>query len=617
MTTAGTDEESSVSHETGIPQPVHFIGVGGAGMSGIAAVLTALGVAVTGSDLKASRYTRHLEECGVPVRIGHEASQVGDAALVVISSAIPAANPELQEARRRGLPVLQRAEMLARIMATRRGVAVAGTHGKTTTSSLISHVLLRCDRRPTFLVGGDLNDVGSNAGVGAGEWLVAEADESDGSLLYLRPEVAVVTNVELDHHANYRCLADVRDVFRRFVALLPPGGRLVVARDAGADFLAGATEADVVWYGLDDADGAAGADLSALIERADDRGSVFEVRQGGERLGRVELRVPGEHNVLNALAALAALAHAGVGFDEAAPHLATFSGAARRYQEVGRHEGVVVVDDYAHHPTEVVATLKAARSGSYRRIIAVFQPHLFSRTRYLQREFGRALTLADEAIVTDIFPAREEPEPGVTGKLVVDAYLLERPAGPCSTCPPGRRRAPPPDAPASRRPRAHDRRRRRAARRRAAARGPRRPGVGRGRRRGVMSGARTRRRALATMALVVLIVAVPLGIYAWGRTSGTFRVRHIELLGARPAHARAGCRLALKRRLLGVNLFGVSTGRVRAALAAFPYVAELTVDRDFPDTLRVRMTEYEEAFWCMAGHRLFRQMSAAWRGEVR
>ena len=430
MTTAGTDEESSVSHETGIPQPVHFIGVGGAGMSGIAAVLTALGVAVTGSDLKASRYTRHLEEYGVPVRIGHEASQVGGAALVVISSAIPAANPELQEARRRGLPVLQRAEMLARIMATRRGVAVAGTHGKTTTSSLISHVLLRCDRRPTFLVGGDLNDVGSNAGVGAGDWLVAEADESDGSLLYLRPEVAVVTNVELDHHANYRCLADVRDVFRRFVALLPPGGRLVVARDAGADFLAGATEADVVWYGLDDADGAAGADLSALIERADDRGSVFEVRQGGERLGRVELRVPGEHNVLNALAALAALAHAGVGFDEAAPHLATFSGAARRYQEVGRHEGVVVVDDYAHHPTEVVATLKAARSGSYRRIIAVFQPHLFSRTRYLQREFGRALTLADEAIVTDIFPAREEPEPGVTGKLVVDAYLLERPGGP-------------------------------------------------------------------------------------------------------------------------------------------------------------------------------------------
>ena len=438
-----------MSHETGIPQPVHLIGVGGAGMSGIAAVLAKLGVAVTGSDLKVSRYTRHLEECGVTVRIGHDATQVGAAALVVISSAIPPGNSELQEARRRGLPVLQRAEMLARIMATRRGLAVAGTHGKTTTSSMITHAMLRCDRRPTFLVGGDLNDVGSNAGVGDGEWLVAEADESDGSLLFLRPEVAVVTNVELDHHANYRCLADVRDVFRRFVALLPPGGRLVAARGAGADFLAGETEAESVWYGLagdeanagaaklavgpaarrGSADGGA-ADLVAAIERVDDRGSAFEVRRGGQPLGRVELHVPGEHNVLNALAALAALEHAGVGFDEAAPHLSSFSGAARRFQEIGRRDGVVVIDDYAHHPTEVAATLKAARSGSYRRVIAVFQPHLFSRTRYLQREFGRALTMADEAIVTDIFPAREEPEPGVTGKLVVDAYLLERPGGP-------------------------------------------------------------------------------------------------------------------------------------------------------------------------------------------
>ena len=434
-----------MKQETGIPSPVHLIGVGGAGMSGIAAVLARLGVTVTGSDLKVSRYTRHLEEYGVPVCIGHDAAQVGDAALVVISSAIPPGNPELQEARRRGLPVLQRAEMLARIMATRRGVAVAGTHGKTTTSSMITHVLLRCERRPTFLVGGDLNDVGSNAGVGDGEWLVAEADESDGSLLFLRPEVAVVTNVELDHHANYRCLADVHDVFRRFVALLPAGGRLVVARGAGADFLAGETQAEITWYGLagagepvSAASAATGAgspargaaDLTAEIERADEQGSDFVVTRDGERLGHVTLRVPGEHNVLNALAALAALAHAGVSFDEAAPHLATFSGAARRYQEIGRHGGVVVIDDYAHHPTEVAATLKAARSGSYRRVIAVFQPHLFSRTRYLQREFGRALTMADEAIVTDIFPAREEPEPGVTGKLVVDAYLLERPGGP-------------------------------------------------------------------------------------------------------------------------------------------------------------------------------------------
>ena len=215
---------------------------------------------------------------------------------MVISSAIPPGNPELQEARRRGLPVLQRAEMLARIMATRRGMAVAGTHGKTTTSSMITHAMLRCDRRPTFLVGGDLNDVGSNAGVGDGEWLVAEADESDGSLLFLRPEVAVVTNVELDHHANYRCLADVRDVFRRFVALLPPGGRLVAARGRGNRLPGRRDRGRVVWYGLAAggrrrrepparpppaaASSDAAADLAAVIERVDDRGSVFEVRRG-------------------------------------------------------------------------------------------------------------------------------------------------------------------------------------------------------------------------------------------------------------------------------------------------------------------------------------------------
>lgn len=419
----------STTADAMLPQPVHFIGIGGAGMSGIAAVLARLGVRVTGSDLKVSRYTRHLAELGVPVAIGHREENLSDAAVVVISSAVPAGNPELQAARRRGLPVLQRAEMLARLMTMRRGLAVAGTHGKTTTSSMIAHVLHQCGREPTFLVGGELNDIGSNAGVGNGEWLVAEADESDGSLLFLRPEVAVVTNVELDHHANYRCLDEVHDVFRRFVSLLPPDGLLVLARGTGADFLATATQAAVLSYGLAD------ADLVAEVERADVEGCAFGVCERGEPLGHVELRVPGEHNVLNALAALAALAHAGVTLDEAAPHLATFSGAARRFQEIGRRGGVLVVDDYAHHPTEVEATLKAARAGRQRRVIAVFQPHLYSRTRYLQREFGRALTLADEAIVTDVFAAREEPEPGVTGKLIVDAYLTERPGGPVAYLP--------------------------------------------------------------------------------------------------------------------------------------------------------------------------------------
>ena len=408
------------------PQPVHFIGIGGAGMSGIAVVLATLGVEVTGSDLKTSRYTRRLGEAGITVTVGHDAANLGG---VVISSAIPEANPELRAARAGGLPVLRRAEMLARIMAMRRGIAVAGTHGKTTTSSMISHVLIKLGMDPTFLVGGELNDIGSNAGVGDGEWLVAEADESDGSLLYLRPEVAVVSNVELDHHANYGCLDDVHDVFRRFVALLPADGLLVVVAGSGGEELAGYTAARTVRVGID------AGDLQAAVTRVDDRGSEFSVAADGVELARVELRVPGEHNVLNALTALGVLRHAGVSPAAAAPHLATFSGAARRFQEIGRHDGVLVIDDYAHHPTEITATLTAARQGDHGRVIAVFQPHLFSRTRYLQREFGQALTLADEAIVTDIFPAREEPEPGVTGKLIVDAYLAERPGGPVSYLP--------------------------------------------------------------------------------------------------------------------------------------------------------------------------------------
>jgi UDP-N-acetylmuramate--alanine ligase len=414
----------STQRDRGLPEPVHFIGIGGAGMSAIALVLARLGAQVTGSDLKASRYTRLVEEAGVQVTIGHAAANLDDPALVVISSAIPATNPELREARRRDIPVLQRAEMLARVMAMRRGIAVAGTHGKTTTSSMIAHALHEVGLSPTFLVGGEVNDRGSNAGVGQGEWLVAEADESDGSLLSLRPEVAIITNIELDHHSHYACLDEVQEVFRRFVALLPSRGLLVLVAGGEAEFLVDESPAPVVMCGIER------GDLSAAILRVDDAGSKSLVRRNGEEVARLELRVPGEHNVLNALAALAVLEHCGVSPADAAPPLATFSGAGRRYQEVGRCGGVRVVDDYAHHPSEIAATLRAARSGGYRRVVAVFQPHLFSRTRYLQREFGRALALADLAVVTDIYPAREEPEPGVTGKLVVDAFLAERPAGP-------------------------------------------------------------------------------------------------------------------------------------------------------------------------------------------
>lgn len=412
-----------------LPQPVHFIGIGGAGMSAIALVLARMGVRVSGSDLKASRYTRLVEEAGVRVFVGHDAANLGEAAVVVISSAIPPTNPELRAARQRDVPVLQRAEMLARLMAMRRGVAVAGTHGKTTTSSMIAHAMHECGRAPTFLVGGEVNDRGSNAGFGEGEWLVAEADESDGSLLFLRPEVAVITNVELDHHSHYSCVNEVHDVFRKFVALLPSDGLLVLVEGGGGEFLAAGSPAPVTRCGI------GAGDLSAETVRVGDDGSESIIRRHGDEVARLVLRVPGEHNVLNALAALAALEHCGVPPAEAVTPLATFSGAARRYQEIGRHDGVRIVDDYAHHPSELAATLRAARAGGYRRVIAVFQPHLYSRTRYLQREFGRALTLADLAVVTDIFPAREEPEPGITGKLVVDAFLTERPSGPVAYMP--------------------------------------------------------------------------------------------------------------------------------------------------------------------------------------
>ena len=296
---------------------------------------------------------------------------------------------------------------------------------------MISHVLRQAGMDPTFLVGGELNDVGSNAGVGQGEWLVAEADESDGSLLYLRPEVAIVSNVELDHHANYGCLDEVHDVFRRFVALLP-GGR--PARPRGRERGRGAGRPDA---------GAGGHRRYRRRRPARRRRTRRRHRQRVHRARRRTARSsPASSCACRASTTSSTRSRRwpccgtpGVEPADAAPHLLTFSGAARRFQRIGEVGGVLVVDDYAHHPTEIAATLTAAMQGGHERVIAVFQPHLYSRTRYLQREFGRALTLADEAIVTEIFPAREEPEPGVSGKLIVDAYLTERPGGPVSFLP--------------------------------------------------------------------------------------------------------------------------------------------------------------------------------------
>jgi len=388
-------------------------------MSGIALVLHRRGCQVTGSDLKASRYVNLLEESGVSVAIGHQAENIDHPDVVIISSAIPQHNVELVEARRRGIEVVRRAQALAWLMQSGRGIAVCGTHGKTTTTSMITQVLVDGGLDPTFLVGGELNDLGSNARHGDGEFVVCEADESDGSILLLEPEVAVLTNVELDHHSHYLHVQEVEDVFRRFLERLPGHGLLVYHEgDPRVRSLAEGVGCRARSYGFDES-----AHYQAREVTSRSLGSTFEVWGDRSRLASVTLGVPGHHNVLNALATFATLCELGVDPKDIVPALAAFGGAVRRFQVKGERDGVTVVDDYAHHPTELRATLQAAKDGEWRRVIAVFQPHLYSRTEFLHKEFAEALLEADVAVVTDVYGAREDPLPGVSGKLIVDDLL--------------------------------------------------------------------------------------------------------------------------------------------------------------------------------------------------
>jgi UDP-N-acetylmuramate--alanine ligase len=393
---------------------IHMIGIGGAGMSGIAEVLHGQGHHITGSDLKESPYTRRLREAGVEVHIGHAPGQVGDAEQVVISTAIPSTNPELLEARRRSIPVVPRAAALARILEGGRSLAVAGTHGKTTTTSMITHALRALGEKPTALIGGELNDIGSNVVSGDSDLFVAEADESDRSLLYLKPQAAVVTNVEFDHPDFYASLDDVLDTFFRFVACLPPGGHLVTcADDPHCRSLAALAPCPVTTYGL------RGGDLRAEILSP----NTYVLFEEDRERGVVELGVAGRHNVLNSLAAAGVARWLGHDVYRAAGSLRDFGGVRRRFQLKGERGGVRIVDDYAHHPTELAATLEAARAtlAPEGRVVAVFQPHRYSRTRALYREFGEALTAADAVVVTDVYGAGEMPQPGINGKLIVDA----------------------------------------------------------------------------------------------------------------------------------------------------------------------------------------------------
>jgi UDP-N-acetylmuramate--alanine ligase len=379
---------------------LHFIGIGGAGMSGLALVAKALGATVTGSDRADSSYAERLRSAGIEPAIGHSAGGAPPAAEVVVSTAISPDNPELAAAREAGAQVLHRGDLLAEVARLKRCVGVAGTHGKTTTASMAAHVLVTTARDPAYLIGGELRSTGANAAWGAGEWIVVEADESDRSFLKLEPDLGVVTNVELDHHSTYRSPLEIEEAFAQFAARCGRVAAWVAAPLPSADET----------FGID-----AGS-LAARELALTGGGSRFVV-EGVE----VTLTVPGEHNVLNALAALAACRAAGVSLDEAAAALATFSGARRRFERRGRTaSGAEVYDDYAHHPTEVRATIDAARTLHPARVVACFQPHLYSRTAMLAREFGRALALADVVCVLEVYPARERAEdhPGVSGWLV-------------------------------------------------------------------------------------------------------------------------------------------------------------------------------------------------------
>jgi UDP-N-acetylmuramate--alanine ligase len=405
---------------------IHFVGIGGIGMSGIAELLANLGYEVSGSDAKRSDVTDRLARLGVAVSVGHDAKHVGAADVVVVSSAIRSDNPETAEAIRRHIPVIPRAEMLAGLMRLKYGIAIAGAHGKTTTTSMIALVLDRGGLDPTAVIGGRLSAFGSNARLGRGDYVVAEADESDRSFLKLSPAIAVITNVDREHMESYGSWDDLCQAFVEFANKVPFYGAVVAcADDPTVRSLLPRITRRMVTYGFERDDNApanvtaAGMTLEAFGSRAIVRSRTLDRRDG--TLGELRLRVPGRHNLLNALAAVAVGLEVGIPFERIAAALDEFAGAERRFQRLGEEQGVMVVDDYGHHPTEIAAVLAAARAGLDKRLLVVFQPHRYSRTQQLMADFGTALSTADEVVLTDIYSAGEPPIPGVT----VDALAAQ------------------------------------------------------------------------------------------------------------------------------------------------------------------------------------------------
>lgn len=396
-------------------QRYHFVGIGGIGMSGIAQVLLEKGYSVSGSDISKTATAEKLESLGATIMLGHNGTNLSATDVVVVSSAISINNPEVKTAIRRGIPILHRSEMLALLMNEKKGIAIAGTHGKTTTTSMVALMVERAGIDPTVIIGGIVDQFKSNAKTGQGDYLVAEADESDGSLVRLNPHIAVITNIEADHMDYYADINAIKSTFVKFLKKVRPDGLAVLCvDDRNVKCVAEHYHGRKATYGLNN-----GAEIKAINIEFSELGSTYTVINHGLEVGRFSLNVPGMHNIYNSLAAIAVGTEMGIGMDVIQSALLEFKGAKRRFQVISSSDSMTVVDDYAHHPTEIMATLSAARKiRGQGRIISVFQPHRYSRTKYFFDLYGRSFFNSDHVIVTDIYAAGEKPIPQISGELI-------------------------------------------------------------------------------------------------------------------------------------------------------------------------------------------------------
>lgn len=395
---------------------IHFIGIGGCGMSGLAFVLLDLGYKISGSDIISSKVTEKLANKGATIFKGHNKKNIEGANLIVISSAISKFNPEIKAALEKNIKIIKRAEMLARIMKHKYGIAITGTHGKTTTTSMISLLLEKGGYDPTVIIGGELNNIRSNAKLGRGNYIVVEADESDGSFLELNPHMAIVTNIEDDHLDYYKNIENIRKSFKKFIDKVPDDGRVVLCKDCdNVKKLIKEYKKNYISYGI-----STEADFMAKDIELNKLSSKSKIYWQNKKMGNLYLNLAGYHNILNALAAITVVHELGIGFNEIAEILETFQGVHRRMEVVANIDNkILIIDDYAHHPTEIMTTLSALRNGwQNKRIIVIFQPHRFSRTKFLAEKFGKVFFNADQVIINDIYSANESPIPGISGETV-------------------------------------------------------------------------------------------------------------------------------------------------------------------------------------------------------